>query len=61
MTNQSKGEAPEYREARQDHPPDAVPNVMAKQAVKTGRVRYILAISLSLVIVLMLLTYLLVV
>jgi hypothetical protein len=61
MANQSKGEAPEYREARRNHPPDAVPNVLAKQAVKTGRVRYILTVSLALAIVLMLLTYLLVV
>lgn len=61
MADQSKGEAPEYREAKRHHAPDAVPGVMATQAVKTGRVRYILAISLALVVLLMLLTYLIVV
>jgi hypothetical protein len=60
MANKTNGEAPEYREARAHHAPDSVPGIMATQAVRTGRVRYILTISLALVIVLMVIVFLIV-
>jgi hypothetical protein len=58
MMHESKNEAPEYREAKATRTPGTVPEVMATQAVRTGRVRYILAISLALVVVLMVIAYL---